>query len=303
MRPKSALKELPATPVTTAPALAEASSPVKMRRHLEIFGVETGLKLVDVRDAWEYRELAMLLAWRDIKLRYAQTFLGVGWTILQPLMSTGVFTILFGKLAKMPSDGLPYPLFNFLGFLPWLFFINGVGRCSSCLVANSYVLTKVYFPRLLLPIGSLLPGFVDLFVGIASAVPIIYYFGYVPSVAALFWIPVLTAILCLQILGMSLFLSAWNVRFRDVGNLVPVCLNMGLWVTPITYPLSLVPERYRVWVYANPVVGIVEGFRNAFLGRPVDLALVGISLAAGIVLMFVGLYYFRKVESTFADIV
>ncbi len=277
--------------------------PDRPRAHKVIFGVESGLELVNLNEAWEYRELAILLAWRDLKLRYAQTFLGFGWTILQPLMSTGIFTILFGKLAKMPSDGLPYPLFNFLGMLPFIFFVNAVNRCSTCLVANSYVLTKVYFPRLLIPVGSLLPGFVDLAVALVSVIPLMYYFGYPPSWAALLWIPVLTALASFQALGLSLGLSAANVRFRDIGNLIPFVLQMAMWITPITYPLSLVPERYRVWVLMNPVLGIVEGFRNAFVGRPVDLSLVGISAAGAVVMMYFGLFYFRRVEATFADIV
>lgn len=299
MSTKPALKILPNLP----PEENHFQVPERSRVHRVILGVESGLKLVDFSEAWDYRELAVLLAWRDLKLRYAQTVLGFGWTLLQPLLSTGIFTILFGKLAKIPSDGLPYPLFNFLGMLPWLFFVNAVNRCSTCLVANSYVLTKVYFPRLLIPIGSLLPGFVDIAVALVSVIPIMFYFGYPPSWHALLWVPVLISVASFQALGLSLGLSAANVRFRDIGNLIPFGLQMGMWITPIAYPLALVPERYRAWVYLNPVLGITEGFRNAFVGRPVDLTLVGISAAYAIVLMYFGLFYFRRVEATFADIV
>lgn len=299
MSTKPALKILPDLPAEQP----ETHPPARVRSHQVIFGVESGLQLVNLREAWEYRELAMLLAWRDVKLRYSQTVLGFAWTVLQPLLSTGVFTILFAKLAKIPSDDLPYPVFNYLGMLPWLFFVNAIGRCSSCLVANAYVLTRVYFPRLLIPTGALLPGYIDLGVGLASVVPLMFYFGCTPSWHAILWIPVLTAIASLQALGISLFLSAVNVRFRDIGNLIPFALQMGLWVTPITYPMSLVPERFRMWVYLNPTLGYIEGYRNAFTGRPVDLTLVGISAAAAVVMMYFGLYFFRRAEATFADIV
>jgi lipopolysaccharide transport system permease protein len=306
MPPKPVLKIVPPaasaptpSPVTSAPV---AAAPRK-RLHSVIFGVESGIQLVDLKDTWEYRELAMLLAWRDIKLRYAQTVLGFGWTILQPLFSTGIFTILFGKLAKVPSDGVPYPVFNYLGMLPWLFFVNAVNRSSSCLVSNSYVLTKVYFPRLLLPIGSLLPGFVDLAVGLTSVVPLMFYFGVTPSLSALFWVPVLTMLAAMQALGISVFLSALNVRFRDTGNLIPFVLQMGMWITPITYPISLVPERYRMWLTLNPTLGFIDGYRNAFLGRPIDMSYLAVSVVWTVVVVLVGLYYFRRVESTFADIV
>jgi lipopolysaccharide transport system permease protein len=301
MPPKPALKIVPRPPPVSEPA--RPAVPARRKLHTVIRGVESGFPTINLAEIWESRELAFLFAWRDIKLRYTQTVLGFAWTIIQPLLSTGVFTILFGKLAKLPSDGMPYPLFNFLGLLPWVFFVNGIGRCGTSLVANAGILTRVYFPRPLLPLGALLPGFVDLAVGLVSVIPILFYFGYTPSPMALFWIPILSAVCALQVLGISLFLSALHVRFRDVGNLIPFVLNFGLWMTPITYPLSVVPERYRMWVKLNPTLGYIEGYRNAFVGRPVDLELLGISVAFAAGMLLVGLVYFRKVESTFADIV
>jgi lipopolysaccharide transport system permease protein len=298
MPSKPALRIVPNPPAQIPVPQAE-----RKRKLTTIYGVESGLKLVDLREAWEYRELAFLLAWRDVKLRYAQTVLGFGWTILQPLFSTGIFTILFGKLAKVPSDGLPYPIFSYLGLLPWLFFVNGLNRSSTSLVANAHALTRVYFPRLLLPLGSLLPGFIDLGVAVASAIPLMLYFGYVPSWTAIFWLPVLSLIAVFQALGISLFFSALNVRFRDIGNLIPFALQMVMWITPITYPIALVPEKYWPIVYLNPTLGFIEGYRAAMVGRPVNLSLVAISAIFAVLSMIGGLYYFRKVESTFADIV
>lgn len=271
---------------------------------LIVRGEQSGRVLIDFAEIWHYRELVFLLSWRDIKLRYAQTILGFGWAIIQPLFSTGLFTIIFGKLAKVPTDGIPYPVFSFTALLPWLFLSNSLGRCSNSLAANAVLISKVYFPRMLLPVGSLFPGYVDFSIGLFIFVPLLSYYGVHPNfMEILVGLPVLTLIGSVLVFGVSLAFSALNVRYRDVGNLLPFLTQVLFFATPITYPLSLVPQKYHLLVKLNPMVGIIEGYRSVFLNRPWDLNALAWSAACAILCFWFGVYCFRKAEGTFADII
>lgn len=267
-------------------------------------GERSGRRLIDFTELWHYRELAWLLAWRDLKLRYSQTVLGFSWAIIQPLFSTGLFTLIFGKLAKMPSDGVPYAVFSFTALLPWMFFANALGRCSNSLVANTIMISKVYFPRILLPVGTLLPGFVDFGIGLLVFIPLMARYGLVPG----FWdvivgLPLVTLIGTSLVFGLSLWFNALNVRYRDIGNLIPFLIQFVFFATPITYPLAIIPEKYRYLAMLNPMVGIIESYRSIFLNRPWELRALALSSVIAAVALFGGLYYFRKAESTFADVI
>jgi len=258
---------------------------------------------LDLRELWQYRELLFFFTWRDIKVRYKQTALGASWAIIQPLSTMVVFTIFFGELAKIPSDGIPYPIFSFCGLLPWTLFSGALNRASGSLVGGAGLITKVYFPRLIVPISAVLAGLVDFTIAFLVLVGMMLYFGYLPTARVL-----VLPLFLLQAIGtglaVGLWLSALNVHYRDVAYTVPFLTQLWLFASPVAYSSSLLSEKWRLLYALNPMVGVIEGFRWALLGRELALSgITAISTAIVAVLFIGGLYYFRRMERTFADIV
>lgn len=264
---------------------------------------------VRLRDLWEYRDLLYFLVWRDVKVRYKQTVLGAAWAILQPTMTMVVFTIFFGGLAGISSDGLPYPIFSFAALLPWTFFAQGLSQSSNSLVGSQNLITKVYFPRLIIPLATVLAGVVDFVLAFVVLLVMMGYYGIWPG-AAVLWLPLLLALAFATAFGVGMWMSALNVEYRDVRYVVPFFVQIWLFVTPVIYPASAVTARLESlglpgWVYGlNPMAGVVEGFRWALLGvdsRPGPLILVSAVVTA--ILVVSGAVYFRRMEQTFADVV
>jgi lipopolysaccharide transport system permease protein len=254
-------------------------------------------------ELWEYRELLYFLVWRDIKVRYKQTALGASWAVIQPFMTMVVFSLFFGHLAKMPSDGLPYPIFTFAALVPWTFFANGLSQSSNSLVGSSNLITKVYFPRLIVPLASVFSGIVDFLIAFAVLLVIMLYYGLVPTLNIL-WLPLFVLLSLVTSLGVGLWLSALNVEYRDVRYIVPFVTQFWLFATPIAYPSSLLHEPWRTIYGLNPMVGVVEGFRWALLRtNTVPGPIVAVSASAAVLILVTGAFYFRRMEKTFADIV
>jgi lipopolysaccharide transport system permease protein len=258
---------------------------------------------LNLRDLWEYRELAYFLTWRDIKVRYKQTVLGASWAIIQPFFTMIIFSIFFGRLAGLPSDGVPYPIFAYAALVPWTFFANGLSNSSNSLVGSSNLLKKVYFPRLVIPISAILAGVIDFVLAFIVLILMMISFRIYPTVNALF-LPLLLLLALITSLGVGLWLSALNVQFRDIRYAVPFVINAWMFATPIAYPSSLLEEPWRTLYGLNPMAGVVEGFRWALLGTETQPgAMVFISAAVAIIVFIGGLYYFRRIEKTFADVV
>ena len=280
-----------------ANTLADASVPVLVIRPTKGF---LSLKLGDV---WDYRELLYFLVWRDIKVRYKQTVLGAAWAVIQPVMTMAVFSIFFGRLAKVPSDGIPYPIFAFAALLPWQLFAFALCESSNSLVGSQNLITKVYFPRLVIPIGSVLAGLVDFAIAFVILLGLMLYYRITPT-AAVAWLPLLVLLALATALSVGLWLSALNVKYRDVRYTIPFLTQFWMFATPVAYPSSLVPEKWRALYGLNPMAGVVEGFRWALLGKTnAPGPLLWVSVGAVVVLLVGGLRYFKKTESTFADIV
>ena len=260
-------------------------------------------RVLSPRELWRYRDLALQIAVRDITIRYRQTALGGAWAVLQPVGFMVVFSLIFGNVAGISSDGLPYPLFSLAGLVPWVFFSNALLLGSESLVSNAALVSKIYFPRIFMPAGIVVAGFVDLGISIVILMAIVLIWGFVPSLAIL-TLPLLIAIAAMTALAVGAALSAINVRYRDVKYVVPFSIQLWLFVTPIVYASSSINEPWRTLTAINPMVGVVEGFRWATLGTgnaPWDL--IGISAAAAVILFFAGLAYFDRVERAFADFV
>ncbi|MCM3874289.1 MAG: ABC transporter permease [Pyrinomonadaceae bacterium] len=272
---------------------------------LSVFRIQPSRGWVSLKlgELWEYRELLYFLIWRDIKVRYKQTALGATWAIIQPFFTMVVFSLFFGRLAKVPSDGIPYPIFAFAALVPWSFFANGLGQSSNSLVGSANLITKVYFPRLTIPIASVLSGIVDFALAFVVLLGMMLFYGIVPTVNAL-WLPLFLLLALITSLGVGLWLSALNVEYRDVRHAVPFITQFWLFVTPIAYPSSLLPEPWRTLYGLNPMVGVVEGFRWALLGTSTAPGpIIAVSSAAALVILITGAFYFRRMEKTFADIV
>jgi lipopolysaccharide transport system permease protein len=253
-------------------------------------------------ELWEARELVYFLIWRDIKVRYKQTVLGAGWALIQPLFTMLIFSLFFGRLAKVPSDNIPYPLFSFTALVPWTYFANALNQASNSLVSNSSLIKKVYFPRLAIPISKVLSALIDFGLAFVLLLGMSFYYGIHPTVRVL-WIPLFLLLAIVTALGAALWLSAMNVRFRDIEQALPFLIQVWLFATPIAYPSSLLSPRWRTLYAINPMVGVVEGFRWALLGAnttPGPMLVVS-SLAAAATLVS-GAYWFRRLEKTFADI-
>jgi len=256
-----------------------------------------------LKELWDYRELLFFLIWRDIKVRYKQTVLGASWAIIQPFFTMVVFSLFFGKLAKVPSDGIPYPIFSYSALVPWAFFAHGLNQASNSLVGGSNLIKKVYFPRLAMPIASVLAGVVDFVLAFVMLIGMIFYYGMVPTVNIVF-LPLFLLLALITSLGVSLWLSAMYVQFRDIRHIIPFLTQIWLFATPIAYPSSLLSEPWRTIYGLNPMVGVVEGFRWALLGTKTAPGLIIIlSSLVAVALLITGAYYFRRMEKTFADVV
>ena len=263
-----------------------------------------GWTALNLKELWEFRELLYFFTWRDIKVRYKQTVLGASWAILQPLFAMLVFSVVFGRLANMPSDGIPYPLFSFAALVPWYFFANGIGSASNSLVVGSNLLKKVYFPRMALPISAIFGGFVDFVLAFSVLFLMMLFYGVMPT-ANVVWLPFLLVLIFITSMGVSFWLSAMNVQFRDVRYVVPFFIQAWMFITPVVYPASLIQDPFLQIIYAlNPMVGVIEGFRWALLGT--DTApgpMIAISFLVSVSLLVSGAFYFRRMEKTFADVV
>lgn len=259
---------------------------------------------LQLRELWKYRELLYFLTWRDIKVRYKQTVIGAAWAILQPVMTMIVFSIFFGGLAKIPSDGVPYPIFSYAALVPWTFFAYGLGQASNSLVGSSNLIKKIYFPRLIIPLSSVLSGVLDFLLAFAVLIVMMLMFGIVPTVNVI-WLPLLLLLAMVTSLGVGLWLSALNVEFRDIRYIIPFLTQFWMFLTPIVYPASLIENpTIRALYGLNPMTGVVEGFRWALLGT--DTAPGGVILVsstAAVLLLISGAFYFRRMEKNFADVV
>ena len=255
-----------------------------------------------VRELWEYRELVYFFAWRDIKVRYKQTVMGALWAIIQPFFTMVIFSLFFGRLAKVPSDGLPYPIFSYAALVPWTFFANALTQASNSLVLSSNMIKKIYFPRLALPIATVLAGVIDFAIAFIVLLGMMLFYGLVPTVNIL-WLPFFLLLALVTSLGVGLWLAAMNVQFRDVHYTIPFLTQAWLFMTPIAYPSSLLPEPWRTLYGLNPMAGVVEGFRWALLGTdtaPGPMTVVSVLVA--LILFVSGAFYFRRMEQGFADV-
>ena len=262
-----------------------------------------GWSSLGLEELWQYRELLYFLTWRDIKVRYKQTILGAAWAIIQPFFMMVMFSLFFGWLARMPSDGVPYPVFTFCALLPWQLFSHALTESSNSVVGNQNLITKVYFPRLVIPIAAVLGGVVDFVIAFVLLVLMLLYYGIEPG-WAIITLPGFILLALLTALGVGLWLSALNAQYRDVRHTINFLVQLWLIATPVAYPSSLIPERWRGLYGLNPMAGVVEGFRWALLGKsqPPGLML-WVSIAVVIALLVGGLYYFRRMEQQFADVV
>jgi lipopolysaccharide transport system permease protein len=279
-------------------AALEAAVPQRIR-----IAASRGWVALDLRELWAYRELIYFFIWRDVKVRYKQTLLGAAWAILQPVFTMIVFSIFFGRLARVPSDGLPYPLFAFAALVPWMFFAQGVGQGAGSLVGSAYMIQRVYFPRLVLPISAVLSGAVDFLLSFLVLVGMMFWMGRLPTIN-LVWLPLLLLLALVTSLAAAVWLASLNVQYRDVHHTIPFLMQFWMIATPIAYPSSLLPEPWRTLYGLNPMAGVVEGFRWALLGAetaPGPMLAVSALVAVGMLVS--GAYFFRRMEKNFADYV
>lgn len=256
-----------------------------------------------LNELWAYRELLYFLIWRDVKVRYKQTVLGGAWAVIQPFFTMVVFSLFFGRLARMPSDGIPYPIFSYAALVPWTFFVNGLNQASNSLIGSANLIKKVYFPRLAIPIATVLAGVVDFILSFIMLIGLMFYFGLTPTINV-FWLPLFLLLALVTSLGASLWFSALNVEFRDVRHIMPFLTQLWMFSTPIAYPSNLLSEPWRTIYGINPMVGVVEGFRWALLGTQTAPGFISIvSSFVACLLLLSGALYFRRMEKTFADVV
>ncbi|PZO19272.1 MAG: phosphate ABC transporter permease [Leptolyngbya foveolarum] len=256
------------------------------------------------RDLWRYRELFYTLAWRDISVRYKQTVIGIAWALIRPFLTMIVFTIVFGNLAKLPSEGVPYPILVFSAMLPWQFFANSLSSASDSLISNANLISKVYFPRLVVPISAVVTSFVDFMISAIILLGLMAWYNFVPS-WRIVTLPVFIAIAFAASIGSGLWLCSLNVKYRDFRYIVPFIVQFGLYISPVGFSSSVVPEKWRLLYSINPIVGVIDGFRWAILGGESRIYMPGFLLSLGLVafILLTGIQFFRKTERTFADII
>jgi len=282
-----------------------SSSPTSLASSEAHFLIEPprGWAALELRELWLYRELLFFLAWRDIKLRYKQTALGAAWAILQPLLTMVIFSVIFGQLAKLPSDGIPYPIFTYTALLPWQLFAFALTNSSNSLINSQNLISKVYFPRLIIPLASTLAGVMDFAIAFLVLLGLMAYYHITPTTAILY-LPLFLLLALLSALAVGIWLSALSVEYRDVRYIVPFLTQFWMYATPIAYSSSLIPENWRLLYGLNPMTGVVEGFRWALLGMHTSGGvMIGISAAVVVVMFISGLYYFRRMENNFADVI
>jgi homopolymeric O-antigen transport system permease protein len=267
--------------------------------HIQPSGTWVSLGLGEL---WRYRELLYFFVWRDIKIRYKQTLLGASWAIIQPFFTMVVFSLFFGRLANVPSDGIPYPIFSYSALVPWTFFANGVMQASNSLVMNSNMVKKIYFPRLAMPIGSVLAGILDFCLAFLVLIVMMFFYHIYPT-GNIVWLPFFFLLAMVTTVGVSLWLSAMNVQFRDVRYIVPFLVQIWLFITPIAYSSSMLSEPWRTLYGINPMAGVVEGFRWALLGTDAPGPIIWVSTLVAILMLVSGIIYFRRMETSFADVI
>lgn len=255
-------------------------------------------------DLWRFRELFLFLAWRDILVRYKQTIIGLAWSLIRPFLTMIVFTIIFGRLAKLPSEGVPYPILVYAAMLPWQFFSTSFSEASNSLISNSNMLTKIYFPRLIIPVSTVIVNFVDFLISFIILIGLMIWYQFVPSWTILF-LPLFLGLAFLTAMGAGLYVAALNVKYRDFKYIVPFVVQFGMYISPVGFSSNVVPEKWRLLYSINPMVGVIDGFRWSILGGDRQIYLPGLMLSIGLIifLLIFGIWYFRKMEKSFADII
>lgn len=254
------------------------------------------------KDLWRYRELFLFLSWRDILVRYKQTVFGILWAVLRPVLTMVVFTVVFGKIAKMPSGGVPYPILVYAAMLPWQFFSSSFSEASNSLIGNSNLLTKVYFPRIIMPTSSVIVALTDFLIAFAILGVLMVVYGYAPGATILF-LPVFVALAFFTAMGAGLYIASLNVKYRDFRYIVPFVVQFGLYISPVGFSSQVIPEQWRLVYSLNPMVGVIDGFRWAILGQPLDERAFLLSTGISILMLIFGFWYFRRTERTFADVI
>jgi len=276
---------------------------LKNSARLTIIKPSSGWSALNLRDLWLYRELILFMTWRDLKVRYKQTLLGASWAILQPFLTMVVFSIFFGNLANVPSDGVPYPIFSYTALIPWTLFSKALQDASRSLVASSHMITKVYFPRMILPLASVLAGVVDFLIAFVVLIGMMVVYGIVPT-SNIWALPLFLLLALITAVGVGFWLSALNVLYRDINYVLPFLTQFWMFLTPIAYPSSMVPQRFQALYALNPMTGVVEGFRWALLGTgQAPGVMTAVSTLVALILLVTGMFYFRRMERLFADMV
>ena len=286
------------------PALSSSPS-VPSSVQIRVIEPSKGWLSLNLREVWRYRELLGLLVWRDTVVRYKQSIVGIGWAVIQPVTAMVIFSIIFGRLAKLPSDGVPYPIFTYVALLPWNYFARCLSGSSGSLVSGSHLVTKVYFPRLILPLSTLFAGLVDFTVSFVVLIGLmVWYRNQITISWGIAFIPLFLLLAMLTALAVGLWLTSFMVKYRDIGHLLPFLTQIWMYLTPVAYSASLIPAKWRLIYALNPVTGVIEGFRWALLGRSQpNWGAVAVSTAVTLLILVTGLYYFRRTEKTFVDII
>jgi len=281
----------------------ELAAETGFKKSVTVIQPRKGLFQLDLGSVWHHREMLYFLVWRDVIVRYKQTVVGAAWVVVQPTITMIIFTLIFGNMAKIPSDGIPYPVFAFSALLPWSYFSQALARSSSSVVNSTNLVTKIYFPRLLIPLAASVAPVVDLFFSFIVLLALMAWFKIAPT-WGLLALPLFLGLAIMTALAVGLWASALNVRYGDVGSIIPFLIQVWMYASPVAYPVSMVPEKWRLLYSLNPMVAVIEGFRWAFLGKgSPDLMMMAVSSAAVVVLLFGGIIYFKKMERSFADVI
>ena len=296
------LEPAAATPLRAPVSIDSLRKPEgKFESEILINSARPGFEL-GLRELWRYRELLYFLTWRDVKLRYKQTVLGAAWAVIQPLFTMLLFTLFFGRLARMPSDNIPYPLFTYAALLPWTFFANAVTNSAVSLIGNTSLVTKVYFPRMIIPGAPVLAGLVDLAVAFALLVPLFIYYRVTLTPQVLL-LPVFICLATILAFGVGMLMAALNVKYRDIRYTLPFLIQLWLFASPVIYPLSIMPPEWKWLLILNPLTGIIEGVRSSLFGRPFDWTAIGVSVVVSFLVVSFSAYFFRRTEDNFADVI